>query len=186
MSFSELVAKIPAIDPKITAVAQLIAYSMLTICSVAVAVVATWIGYRNAFGSKPVILPMLTSWSVHSEGVYILEQRFRFWNRRKHSVLVRSVGMHLGGLNVRNDIHLDDGWVVGTRGIGRPENREVAAGNTDEFTLRVAISCSDPQSLREATTIRVQYFDPFRAKELSTASTVVVEPRNWVSIDDDE
>jgi hypothetical protein len=160
---------------------QLIAYSALTCASIIVASVSLFLGFRQNFGWKPIVLYTSYGYGPHDVEEYEVSVEFEVWNRRRYPIVLLMQEVHFRKLTFvqlrkpeRSEEEFTTEWGLTERKFNLLKKVLLEPNSHHGFELRAACDLDTPQRIREeSTSIRVYYFDPIKNRELIAKSTKI-------------
>lgn len=156
-------------DPVAIQLAQLVAYSMLTLSSILVASVSLMFGYRQNFGWKPIALVTSHGFSGGKvDGYYGATLDIEIWNRRRYPVVVRHIEVKSQVIEFERSLQgwtYPDNWLVNRKNqiISRTEISLDPSGKAS-LSFELPFKKRTLDDLVDLFTIRINYFDPRLAK----------------------
>jgi hypothetical protein len=154
------------------AVYQLISYVALTAASVIVAATSLFIGVRQNFGWKPILLYTGRDEKPYVKEILTLHTRFEVWNRQKYPINVRSAKVTFaeGSLvHGHREYNYEGEWQVRNEFIVCDKNARLEAGSHMEIEGRAPLNASLHPKNPDVLQIEVTYFDPVKNKHITLA-----------------
>jgi hypothetical protein len=148
-------------------IAQFVAYVMLTLASVTVAVVSLAFAYRQNFGWSPIALSTghgLANRAPDTEH-YDAVINFEIWNRRKYPVVVRSVVVKFSVVDIQCHVRgwkYPEQWHVQGRDVMHRGEIVLEPSGHHKFEARAPFKRRPLDDLADPVVVELAIYDPRR------------------------